>query len=215
MRVADPIGMEAAQHTGDNPIPPFLVAPSRRAAADWGAKRATELLGGPQVLVTKWFRASAETADVLGAAAAGPDIYVRNDLSLADTVVVASHEAAHAFGEIDEAKCEAVQRQVHAEWVQHRSRQRDVLTKRFETMRERWEAMEPDCGPGPKRDAQISKRLDQLCMSFGVGAFQHALALEELNLLADELDSPSPASPDAYRNLPGSKPPAPTWSFSR
>src|SRR5437899_1252314 len=110
-------------------ILPNEVAPSRRAAAEWGAKHAAALLGC-RVPRIQWFRPATTLLGVKGAAAVGGDTILLagyGDLTAAQTAGLAGHETLHAFGDADEGRAAALQRQVEAAWLADRLDKRDTI----------------------------------------------------------------------------------------
>ncbi|HVS60499.1 MAG TPA: hypothetical protein VHE82_07395, partial [Gemmatimonadaceae bacterium] len=90
--------LEHARNTTNHLIPDLLAAPMRITAAEFGAKKATELMGGRTTPAIKFFRESSDTGDVEGSAACGDsEIHVRSNLSPEQCVEVAAHETAHAL----------------------------------------------------------------------------------------------------------------------
>src|SRR5258708_20895134 len=132
MSNARPVDLVAANALPDYVTLDMLVAPTRRSAAEFGARKATERLGG-QAAAIKFFRRSPETGSVDGGSEVGAStIYVASDLTPAGTAGVAAPEATPPPGLPLESKCFGIHPPTVAEWLAFPSNPPPPPFKQFE-----------------------------------------------------------------------------------
>jgi hypothetical protein len=196
-----------ADQLTESPIPTPLVAPSRRAAAAYGATWTAKQLGARHTPDVVFCRPRPSTDPVNGAARVGQakEIFVADGLSLHNCVAIAAEETHHALtADGDEDAAKAFGQAAARAWTAQRSEQREQLALALRSVLLRVNGGALDAWQG----LASCKRLGAW---YGGAAFVRA-GLADLGVRLEELESLPPATRHPLA-LPERKPHPASYSW--